>query len=435
MTLLNTSYNDQDAWNELQLENKRLVEVDLNEVENVIQLALRTPKISAHIDKLRHLKVFFKDATDFYRENVPDALPELVWFWDQYRSAILQRYTNITPLELQSADRIVKDIFERFLQEIDEKNKSYAQDAYPLVYGGEGGLKGYFTFPPGWSRPFAIINLPHVAFDNVWQWLALPHEIGHDLYASVSGLAEELENKLDEEMRKAVRTNKINIPDINISMISLSGDEFLGLLWRSWANEAQADIIGLLNCGGAACVSLQQIIGFSHFDLWNIRRGQDNQLVHEPEPHPTSYVRNIFNIEALKMIDDGNHVDLAREIDNRFNSLKNQNISKIVWIWGNAIFAEVDVAEMSKSAKIAAEVILNHKFSALGNRSYSDIVTFLKNDQTIVNDIVPKLLEGNPTFTDIAGYKPRHALAATVLAFERDNKKIDIINRTFKHFV
>lgn len=435
MPLLNTSYNDKIAWNDLQLEIERFVEVDLDEVENVIQLALRTPELSAHIDKLRRLKVFFKEATDYYRENNPKALPELVWLWEQYRSAILQRFTNITPLELHNADRIVKDIFERFLQEIPNKNISYAEDAYPLVYGGEGGLKGYFTYPPGWSRPFAIINLPHVAFDNVWQWLALPHEIGHDLYANVTGLAEELEIKLDEEMKKAVRTNKIRIPDINNSTVKLSGLDFLGLLWKSWANEAQADIIGLLNCGGAACVSLQQIIGFSHYDLWNIRRGQNNQLVHEPEPHPTSYIRNILNIEALKMIDNGNHVDFAKEIENRFNSLKDQNASKIIWTWGNTLFTQVDVSEMAKSAKITAEVILNHKFAALGDKSYSDIVLFSKNDQTIVNDIFPKLLRGDPTFTDIADYKPRHALAATVLAFEQDNKKIHTVNRTFKHFI
>ena len=32
------------------------------------------------------------------------------------------------------------------------------------------------------------------------------------------------------------------------------------------------------------------------------------------------------------------------------------------------------------------------------------------------------------------GIEPRHALAATVFAFEKDLKKADIINKTFLHF-
>ena len=76
----------------------------------------------------------------------------------------------------------------------------YDPEARPLVYGGDGGIHGYYTHTADWNRPFAIINVPHAAFDHVWQWLALPHETGHDLYASVDGLETEVTTFLAKAM-------------------------------------------------------------------------------------------------------------------------------------------------------------------------------------------------------------------------------------------
>jgi hypothetical protein len=46
-----------------------------------------------------------------------------------------------------------------------------------------------------------------------------------------------------------------------------------------------------------------------------------------------------------------------------------------------------------------------------------------------------ELIEGFPTFAQIEKGTPRHALAATIFAFEKDRSKAEVINRTFKHFV
>jgi hypothetical protein len=50
--------------------------------------------------------------------------------------------------------------------------------------------------------------------------------------------------------------------------------------------------------------------------------------------------------------------------------------------------------------------------------------------------MIKPLSNGDPTFTRVSkGIEPRHALAATVFAFEKDFKNADIINKTFLHFV
>lgn len=441
MPRLDTTLNQTEVWQEMLHNARRRIEVDIDEVERVINLALRTPELSGYGDELQKLSVFFETATQFYQKKDPDELAALVGFWERYREVVIQRNTAITPVELRAADKVVKDIFQRFLKGVPNENIAYSPDATPLVYGGEGGLGAYFTNPPGWNRPFAIINLPHTAFDNVWHWLALPHETGHDTYATIEGLAEELGNALEARMREAVQNGEVEIPQVDFDLspfgvshrIQYSGEDFLVKLWREWANEAQADIVGLLSCGGAAAVALQQIIGFSPNDVWYILRTSEG-FGDTPEEHPTSYVRNAFNIAALRRIGDG-HESLTYEIETRFQSLTPET-ENITWFFAEEFeFASVPITEMTTSAEIAAEVIVSENFQALGNKSYQDLGDFTEGDQAIVDDMTNLLVAGNPTFAQVENSTPRHALAATIFAFENNRSKAALINRTFKHFV
>ncbi len=443
MSLLNTKLNETQAWENLKNVVKKRIEVDLQEVERVIEVARKTPGLASHEPGLQKLSIFFAVATQYYQQECPGELEDLLLFWERYRAAVLQRYSAITPVELRASDKVVTNVFDRFILEVPNENIVYDREVRPIVYGGEGGLYAYFTHPPGWNRPFAIINLPHAAFDNCWHWTALPHETGHDLYAAVQGLDKELENALGERMIKAVRDREVNIPAVHRDLsalgglnISYTGEEFLKKLWQGWANESQADIVGLLNCGGAAIVSLQQIIGFGTKDQWLLGQDEKGNLTDEPEPHPTSYIRNALNIAALRLIDNGSHRDLADEVEQRFSQLRPTE-NEIAWYLNGKIeFARVPIRELVKSAGIAADVICNHKLNVLGRKSYSELGTFTANDQELVTAMIKPLSQGEPTFTQVMeGIEPRHALAAAVFAFEKDFKKADIINKTFLHFV
>lgn len=442
MSHLNPSLNEEQNWKTLKAKAMQRIEVDLNEVERIIEIARRTPGLSAHEKCFKQLSIFFDVATQYYRVKDPAGLSDLVAFWERYRSAVIQRYTAITPVELRAADKVVKNVFDRFILNVPEENIAYFKDAKPLVYGGEGGLYSYFTHPPAWNRPFAIINLPHAAFDNVWHWLALPHETGHDLYATVKALREELEENIGQRMRNAVRNGDVNIPDVRVDLspsgvITYSGEEFLAKVWSSWANEAQADLVGLLNCGGSAITALQQIIEFGTDDMWLVDLDREGNIVNDgPEVHPTSYVRNVFNISALRLLDNGSHGNLADEIEQRFQALRPDS-SEIVWHITKTIeFARIPVEQMVKSAEIAAEVLCNHKLDALGGKSYVEIATFTAKDQKIVDDMITPLLNGESTFTQVdKNAEARHALAATIFTLEKDSDRAAVINKTFKHFV
>ena len=435
MTRLNTNFNQQAAWETLLEGVRSRVEVDLHEVERVIELARRTPGLSQYEDELRRVSVFFQEATQYHQQKNPDGLTRLVELWERYRATVVQRFAAVTPVELRAADHVVREIFRRFLDGVPNENIAYSKEAVPLVYGGEGGPGSYSTHPPGLNRPFAIINLPHTAFDNVWQWLALPHETGHDTYVTVDGLADEVESALEAAMRAAVNANELTIPAVNVDLnayrvnhrIQYSGQDFLATVWRNWADEAQADMVGLLSCGGAAAVALQQIIGFRADDLWELNRG--------PKVHPIPYVRNALNISALRLL---GHNNLAQEIDTRFQALR-PNATHVRWLlpppFPRKKVAAVRVDQMVKSAEIAANVLISTPFPSLGERSYRDLGEFTLADQGIVDDMVDRLIKGKPTFAQAPGATPRHALAATMFAFEKNRLKADTINRTFKHFV
>ena len=440
MPLLDHTNDTRDRWRELQEANQLRVEVNLDEVERVLELARRTPGLAPYASGLRQLAVFFETANRELRTQDPGALADFVAFWERYRAVVIQRFTGITPVELRAADTVVANIFDHFIRTVPNEHVAYAEDATPLAFGGAGGISTYFTHPPGWNRPFGIINLPHAAFDNVWQWLALPHETGHDFYATVDGLEQELETALADRMRQAVNDGEVAIPNVDFDLnpfgvphhIQYTGADLLATIWRSWANEAQADIVGLLTCGGAAIAALQQIIEFSNLDGWHLRRS-DGSFEDAPEEHPTSYVRNTMNIAALRRI-DGGHADLATEIETRFHALR-PNEPNIVWDLEGIPVVSVPANQIEASAVIAAEFLVNHQFNALGGQSYADLVTFTADDQKLVEKLVDPLLAGDPSFAQEEGVEPRHALAATVFAFERDRGAAGIINRTFKHFV
>jgi hypothetical protein len=443
MKHLNPLLLKSDTWKEMLTDNQRMVQVSLTEIEQVLRLARHTPGLAKYEKALHQLSIFFDKAFALYRKEAPDELSDLVALWERYSAAVLQRYTGVIAVELRAADHIVSNIFARFLSQVPNQNVAYAADVIPLVYGGEGGLSAYFTHPPDLDRPFAIINLPHSAFANVWQWLALPHEIGHDLYATVKGLDTELEAALGDRMRKAVQDGEVKIPEIDSDLtpyghgrsIKYSPGDFLAALWQGWANESQGDMMGLINCGGATIVGLQQIIGFGTNGMWRLRPGPDGGVRDEPEPHPVSYVRNALNIAGLRLLGQG-HKELADEIEERFNALRPAD-THVAFKFGRTRvdFARIEVGELVKSAQLAAEVLLKHPLKVLGDKSYSQIATFTEEDQEKVDSLVEPLSKGDSTFASGAGIEARHALGATVLAFERDRANSHAINRCFKHFL
>ena len=70
MKRLDPTINQTEVWKETIDNAQKRIEVDINEVERVIELARRTPGLAKYENELQKLSIFFRFSTLFYRELV-----------------------------------------------------------------------------------------------------------------------------------------------------------------------------------------------------------------------------------------------------------------------------------------------------------------------------------------------------------------------------
>ncbi len=451
LSLTNPAYNTAEGFQKLrQISQLRSLPTPA-QLNEVVQVARRTVGLEDVWDELELVKKDYQRVFNLYREWIQDpqrpydltpfAYRRLMDNWYDFERMVLQRAAGVYTTELRAADRVALDIFRRFYgsNQFAPANRSYSDNARPVTFIGPTGPDAYYTWPPNTRRPLGIVNLPDGSANNVWSWLALAHEVGHDIYASIFHLGEELEAALQSALRDAGAAGQFALADVNYDderyAMKLTGADFASLLWKRWANEAQADIVGLLNCGSAAAVTLQPIIGFDteqtmEPDLMSYD-SQTQRYGLAPEAHPTPYLRNIFNIAALRALGFNQQAD---ELQTRFESLRPAATQvEFKLEFGGALVTSQPIAELEKTVAVAVPVFLARQFAALNNHSYRQIIDFSAQDQMIVDGIVDKLLGGDPLFD--ADARPRHALSATVLALEKDAAKAETIHETFVQFL
>lgn len=113
------------------------------------------------------------------------------------------------------------------------------------------------------TLPFPVIELPREQMENLWELMALHHEIGHDLEKDL-GIQKALQKSLDDTLvSAAVAPVRINV-------------------WQKWRKEIFADFVGLQLGGPAFAVSLASLVLLP----------ADLVLRYKPsDPHPTHYLR------------------------------------------------------------------------------------------------------------------------------------------------
>ena len=97
MAYLNEKLNKPRTWRKILADNQQRVEVDLNEVERVLDIARRTPGLANYENELHRLSIYFRTITQHFAQNAPEELDGLLSFWERYRAAVIQRYTGVTP--------------------------------------------------------------------------------------------------------------------------------------------------------------------------------------------------------------------------------------------------------------------------------------------------------------------------------------------------
>jgi hypothetical protein len=345
-----------------------------------------------------------------------------VWGLIRLRDAvghlILDRVSEYAQDVILVADRVVRDLFQRFFDHprVRSLDTVHADRFVPLVSLSLEGLYSFSTVPIYRSNPplsLAWVNLPHEAMTNVWLWLGLPHEVGHDIYAAVaptdgptSAYAAHLEGAVAERVAWTVMScGRGMISIVDGPWLGLEGSAaFMATLWRRWCNEAHADAVGILQVGPAAATSLQEILMARWIDSVEDTR-------------PPAAVRSRLATRLL-----------ARLRVDEYNSALEQRMPLGDVVLGDSAGTRylVPAALMDAVVAAVADLLLTFRNPALDHCALLDVLPFDRTDQERIEQCAAGLLDRRPL---PQGAESRHLLAGARLAYERHPRCADELHR------
>lgn len=398
--------------NELkQIGQDREGDAELADVRRWVKIAKQTTTLAAH-------KKNWDDVLGYFEEHgVED---DDLHLWRSYRSLITQRKMGIYNDVLALTDIIAVDYYREFFDSpsLEGMLRRYAQNALPLTFLGRSE-DYYFTYTHAHEHPIALVSIPRKGTTSIWNWLALPHEIGHNIFDNVIGYERELGRKI----RTVLSNERFKIPGPRLPY-GLKKSALMEIIWNSWLDETMADIYGTLFAGPAFVMARQEDscdiaadIGGTHITLWDVK-GMDMMK------HPVCHFRVCICTEVLRRIGFAGD---AAEIDLRWETL-HPKITEYVWFDPSTGYKElfrISRAELTRAMNLVMDVVLNRKMRVLNNESLLDLIRYTPEEHAMVLQIEWELTRKNPRFPK--GARPRMVLAASRFAFERDPGLADLI--------
>ncbi len=396
------------------------------DLDEVFLLAEGTPSLANSLPLIDDVINWFDRA---FKSNANTN--EMNGYWFDFVNMVLQRYAVLFEVELSAADKLVKNLFQRFFNSRSLKGirMSYRYDVAPVVFLGRGGTRSYYTLPPTLHRPLAIIHLPRAALNNVWRWNVLAHETGHDVFFCVENLAREMEALAATVAVDALRAGKADYPPIStvlkingrLTPIEMTREQFTVSLWSKWTNELFADLFAILMCGPSTVFTMQEMIGFGSVGSWHGVQG--------PDPHPLPVLRNLINITFMRQLGFSYHAHIIERRMLRHNP----NIRDAKWVFnGVTEVTRIKLGQLMPMIELITTAMLNYPLQSLNNHSLREVINFNFYDQAMVDALVDAA--AGDTIPP-QGAEPRHVVAAAQLAFVFNPYQADKIHNNLINFL
>jgi len=385
---------------------------EIADVLRWVKIAKQTKTLKAHSARWDAVQEYFEE------HGVED---DDLHLWRSYRNLITQRRMGVYNDLLMLTDILGEDYYRQFFDSplLEGMLKRYASDALPLTFLGRSE-DYYFTYTHAHEHPIALISIPRKGSTSVWNWLALPHEIGHNIFDNVIGYERELARKI----RNALASERFKIPGKRLPY-RLPKTALMEIVWTFWLDEAMADIIGTLFAGPAYVMARQEDscdiaadLGGAHITLWDVK-GMDMMK------HPVCHFRVCICTEVLRRI---GFVGDAAELDLRWHEL-HPNVTEYVWFDPAAGYRElfrISRSELTRAMNIVLDVVLGRNMRVLNGNSLLDVIRYSAQEHSLVLQIEEELTRKRPSIPKNA--RPRMVLAASRFAFERDPDNADIIH-------
>lgn len=183
--------------------------------------------------------------------------------------------------------------------------------------------------------PIPVIEMPWDHLGNSWEYLALHHEVGHDIEADL-GLRAILQNSLNQVLSNA------GVPLARIKV------------WLKWEGEVFADLCGLQLAGPAFTEALLHLLLLPSTAV---------RTFDEDDPHPTHYTRILMNAAYIRTLGDapalGEHAD---RIDERWKA-----------VYGDAS-GDADLDAMAQDFPLIFRALMDTEFPILKNHTVRQLM-------------------------------------------------------------
>jgi len=395
-----------------QIGQEREGAAELADVRRWVRIAKQTRTLAAHPER-------WDDVLEYFEEHgVED---DDLHLWRSYRNLITQRKMAIYNDLLTLTDIIGEDYYSLFFDSplIRGTHRRYAVDALPLTFLGHSE-DYYYTYTHAHEHPIALISIPRKGSTSVWNWLALPHEIGHNIFDNVIGY----ERELGKKVRNVLSNERFKIPGKRLPY-RLPKTALMEIIWTFWLDETMADIIGTLFGGPAFVMARQEDscdiaadLGGAHITLWDVK-GMDMMK------HPVCHFRVCICTEVLRRIGFAGD---AAELDLRWSEI-HPRITEYVWFDPAASYRElfrISRDELTRAMNMVLDVVLDRKIKVLNNNSLIDLIKYSPSEHALILRIEGELTRPRPSFPKDA--YPRMVLAASRFAFERDPDNAELIH-------
>jgi hypothetical protein len=387
---------------------------------------------SEFVEPLKKLiENFYDDICSIIKQNNNDATPYVDWL-----DSIEQRYEGYLRAPTHAFEQVINDLYDGWCSAESrlEVKPPDNQIVSPLIRWAATDDGAPYTIPAEndivgeYNIRMSVVTMPPSYSKNIALWGALAHECAHDITIADNGLMTECSQLV---YKKILNETKFTGHEVTYNGRREPFSKRAAEVWKFWIYETVADVLGVLNFGPASGIALATILMASN-------QGRLSNMHPAPAPHPIDSLRLFLAADIIRNI-PSLHANIANSWSDALERMtykymidKNE-VSLVVQTPNDLIKTVTFPFEpLRETAKIVAQTLAFSPLETLENHYFSEINTWVREDEILANRIVDELLnKKEPSLDNLGGETdpvyPTHIISGAVIALTESSQTSDDI--------